>query len=238
MTLAITVTNNAGTPTVGAVATVSGTSGAAVTVFHSPADLPWPSGSWTSGGTRTGDGTVPLSLSQRHYFAIAKTASDCSLPVRFAVTDALASVATRCRNGVISILQSLDLAEIGTRVIGQIYLDETEGQFPCLYVYVGGGPSESEEPGLNGLDYIVYPIVIAAVDVHSPTDHRALPKFELWRQQITRAFRVRPPLGVPELAYVNVRPNAIADQRAAEYQKYAGLITLNCVCREPRGVGA
>jgi hypothetical protein len=237
MPISITITDNAGVGSVGASVAITGTSGAAVQVLTTPADLTWPSGTWKLSGSRTGDGSVSIQELPRHYFAIAKTASDCSLPERFAITDGLNAVATRCRDAIIAILKSLNLTEIGDRVYGQVYLDETEGRFPCIFVYVGDG-AEGEETGLNELDYVVYPVTVAVVDVHTPTDHRPLPKYELWRQQIMRAFRVRPNLGIAELAYVRVSPGKIADVRAVEFQKYAGMIRIDCICRELRGVGA
>jgi hypothetical protein len=78
---------------------------------------------------------------------------------------------------------------------------------------------------------------VAAIDSQLRTDHRHLPKYELWRQKIARAFRWQHLVGVPEIAYVRVDYGRKADSGAVGFGKYAGLLTINCVCREPRGIG-
>ena len=72
----------------GATATVSGSDGVTTNTVYTTA---WGAAAWTSGGARSGDGTVSLSLGNGRYFAYCVsaygTAAAVSVPVLFAVTD-------------------------------------------------------------------------------------------------------------------------------------------------------
>ena len=236
MTLAITVTDNAAVPT-GATVTITGSGGAVVSVYYCPVEYQWQYSQWVLAGTQTGDGAFALAIPPRQYFVFVQTSAATTLPVRFQVTDQLQSVATRCQAGIVNYLLELNLAEIGSSVRGLIWPDEIEIPMPAVLVTSGSG-SESEESGLNSLDYVVYPFQLFVLDVHEANDHTVNPKYQLWRQQINRAFRVLPDLGVPELAYVRMSYGKIADYDNPKWNKYIGLLTVNCVCREPRGLGA
>jgi hypothetical protein len=238
MTLAVTATDNATTPT-GATVNITGSGGAVVSVYYCPVQYQWQATTWTLAGTRTGDGSFLLALSPQQYFVFAQTSSSMSLPVRFQVTDGLASVAARCAIGIVNYILELNLAEIGSSVVSQIFPDETEIQFPAIVV-CNGNNSESEETGLNSLDYVVYPFTLVVADVHPALDHTVNAKYQHWRQQIARSFRVLPDLGVPELAYVRLNYGAIAnyDSENRTANKMVSLMTINCVCRERRGLGA
>ena len=235
MAIRLEATDKATVPT-GIDYTVSGSPGA-WSIFGTPADRPWPGDPWIPLESSTGNATGTIAVEKKHWFFIATGGAECTLPERVAVTDGLDPVATRCRSGIIAVIKSLNLEQIGDRVLGQIFPDDTEFKYPCVSVHVAG-LSETEGPGLNMLDDITYPARIMFYDVHAKTDHRPLPKYERWRQAVARSFRNQHVPGVTPSIQIKVEPLLIADLELPQYQHYAGGLLLRCSVREPRGIGA
>jgi hypothetical protein len=221
----------------GVTATLTGTLGASVSVYYTPADRPWPGDDWILGGTRTGNGDIEILLDKRHYFFVAKVAGDCTLPERFAVNDGLDPLATRCRAATIAILKTLALTQIGDEVNDQIFPDASEFKMPCITVYIEGG-AERREDNTNELDAVGYPITVMVFDTHSKTDHSKAALYEGWREKISRAFRDQHLGGVPESLYTRVEPVNIATAPNDEYSHYVGGFNIINFVREPRGQGA
>jgi ribosomal protein L30/L7E len=234
----ITLTDAASPTATGFNAAVSGSGGGAVVWHWQTVDGNVRTWETTAGGTGDGTTFIPTSIPGL-YWAYAQTTSGPSVPLRVQVTTGRSAVATRCRDSIVATLKLLNLLEIGDNVFAQQTPDETEtyGAYPCISVNVGG-LSESNESGLDGLDYVVYPARVMVIDRAQPTDHSQLPKYEMWREKIGRAFRTAHLPDVPENAYVRLDFNVIIDPELPAYQHMVTGLVVRCVCREPRGIGA
>ena len=92
--------------------------------------------------------------------------------------------------------------------------------------------------GTNSRDDGTYQVVVAMYDADNqdPTYNVNLGQWQLWRQQIRRAF-INQSLPVATVYRVLVEPGESYDLTAWKNQYFAAAIILNCFSREPRGVG-
>lgn len=221
----------------GAVATISaGSSSASNEVFTQPVS----GGAFSSAGTRTGNGTVALSLGLGYYWVyVVSTKSgltSSSNLVRFAVTSNAKSVATRLQDALVATIQGLSMVgSPNANLYERMVEDFAIVTFPCIFV-VYAGLAESQEGILTGRDDIVYPFRIMVCDRHAPEDDATREKYQLWRQQLARALRNQRFLTVPENIINKLKYGVNLDPVArAQFQTLLFGLTLQCTARETRG---
>lgn len=187
-------------------------------------------------GTRTGNGTIPLTLSKGCYFAHLAAAGASAGVFYFAVTDGLNAVQTRVRNAVASTIRLLTIAP-ARNVYEQLYPDDDNVRFPCVLVTLEG-VSETTEQGLSTRDDIGRPVKVEIGDRRDKRDNAKMATYEYWRQSIDRCFRNQQLAGVPESVVCRIEPNVIVDPELPKFDYVVMGMVIRCVCREPRGVGA
>lgn len=251
--LTVTATDRAADPT-GFTAAVSGSDGAAVSILWTPADRPWPLDDWATAGSRTGDGPVGVLVPPRFYFVCAKTATDCSPPARVAVTDGRTAAATQLQAALAATLKLLNLPSAtdfaekraagdgewtGVGVYEHLLDDPTERRYPCLVVSLDE-VNETEETGTSDTDDIVYPFRVMLYDsALAPTNQTVRAWVQWCREKVSRALRQQHVLAVPGSVVCRVRPGPVVRRRTdPPFAGYAGGFTVQCVQREPRGLGA
>ncbi len=243
----ITVVDNATTPT-GATAVIAGSSGAANSVYVRRRDQVWAPGSWTLGGTRTGDGSVSLTLDPGVWWYYLQSGSEAPTPPEVVlVTDGLWKPPSRCRAAVLAQVQALALPAVGEPgtpgylrapqgYYEQIVPDERNAAFPAI-IATAFGEAERRRPGLNGFDEIGYPVWLFVAARVGPVQHAILPAVEAWRYAMDRAFDNQVLPGVPESVGCTVEPKVIIDQKLPLYQFLVTGLVVVCWCRVPRGLG-
>lgn len=245
----------------GYTATVTDTGGAAVTVYYTPADRPWPGDAWAVGGTRVGDGAVVVPVDPRFYFGYAATATEITPPDRFAVTDGWDEPASVLQDALAALLATLalpsqndfvkqfpigDERRTGVKVLTQLHEDASEREYPCLTV-TAADATEQQEKGTNCLDDIVYTFPVMLFDAQIGINRQWSRKWVQYvRSKVSKAVRNQHSLGVPSLVQARVRYRQVSVKRqdnidgagGGTWAGYAGGFSIECVNREPRGLGA
>ena len=127
-----------------ATATISSSSGGANIVYTQNVDGTLGSGTWTNSGSRTGDGTVTLTLSKGYYWSYCTTGgTTLSNLVYFQVTSGLDAVIDRCYDAVKATLQLLNLP-CTTRVYDSQYALTPLVQYPCIVMTTEGARQTDE----------------------------------------------------------------------------------------------
>lgn len=242
-TLAIT-DNEDGTVT----ATLSGgDSGATNTVYTQPADGNLATSSWTSRGSRTGNGTVGFSLDRGVYWFRANTtllteSYDATLAYK-AITDGELAMHERIIQAVVSRIQALTLAEtddspgaIGSsQVLAQMIGESDAIALPAVLV-TPEEEAETVEVLTNARDDWGYPVRVAIVDRSSANYTASRPKYLRWREQIGRAFQGQRLAGLTEAFICQITPAKIIDARVGEFQTMVSGLTLRFKVRQSRGL--
>lgn len=224
--------------------------GATNTLYRSSVSGEVEAGTWTSSGSRTGDGTISVSLTTRGYYfwyvkSVLLTESTISNLVYCPITDGEDAVLTRCIAAVVSRLQLLTLSGIPTASI--VAITDIAGlnpasvpNYPC--VLVGREPTPHRISGvLNDRDDIGYPIQVLNCDSDSLGSQSDVARWDKWREQEERAFRYQRLPGVAESQLAcEIEPLKILDPafKPPIYDKVVSGFTIRANCREVRGLGA
>jgi hypothetical protein len=239
MPLALTVTDNAGTPSIGAVATVGGSAGGTVTVYAQPVTGQTGSGTWTSYGSRTGDGTVSLALAAGYWWVYAIEGADLSGLAYTQVTTGLTAVETRCKAAIAATITLLNLPirAIHTQFDAD---DKTNLNNLCVVLDTGDGVRETDEAAMNNRDDLGHPVRVCIFDTKDQFDQSATKQalYESMRQSIWRAFHNQRLAGVPESVINKVEPLALTEMEKGRYQWFRSGLLIRCRTRELRGLGA
>lgn len=242
MAVSITVADNAGSPT-GVVVTVAGSTGGTVSVRAAKVDEALSIGTWSAVGSRTGNGTVSVSLAEGFWFFVAIDGTDVSAIVRCPVTDGQTAVATRCRAAIRATLATLSPT---TTCCANLYeqwddtgdgFDVTNVDYPAVVL-----TTAKQQDGIsyygNMLDGWARPTALLLLDNNDPKDPRNLAAYELWRQNITRAFVHQRLSGVPEVRWCDVEPLKTAESYRDRFQLMVSSLVVRVNTREIRGLGA
>lgn len=226
-------------------AAVSGSAAGSVTVYAARVDEGTGLGAFAAAGSRTGDGNVTLSLANGYWFAYAKEGSSLSDVVRFQAHDGTLAVATRCR----TVIRDTLLLMTGVygcgpgRVTDGQWDDSTEDvdrtnlpDLPCTVLTTARQRPAVDYYG-NVMDGVECPTLLYLVDAQDPKDPRTLPDYEAWAQAVTRAFHHQRLAGIPEVRYVTVEPQAVAESGGATPSMRVPL-AIRAFTRQVRGLGA
>ena len=233
----------------GATATVaSSDAGATNTLYSSSVDGEVAEGTWTSRGSRVGDGTIAVSLTTLGYYfwyvkSVLAAESTISNLDYEPVTDGAQAVLTRCIAATVSRLQLLTLSGIASsRIVSvpDISNPGTTPDYPCVLVAREPTPHQFLG-GTNIRDDIGYPIQVLFCESDGLGGQSNVARWDLWRQQAERCFRQQRLPGVAEAQLAcQVEPLKILDPafRPPIYDKVVSGFTVRVVTREVRGVGA
>jgi hypothetical protein len=197
----------------GAVATITGADGDATVTLYS--QLVGQS-SWTSRGSRTGNGTIGVSLTATGYYwwhaqAVKNGGSAVSNLVYQKISSSSQAVLDAILDACEARVQSLSLTGIG-QVRAQMYPDTAGLTLPAVVIYPPG--KELMPGGPNSMDDLVYPIMFATVEA---SNRKALRTNEtkrhlLWREIIRKSFNAQPRLvDVPTVWNSEVDPSDIVN---------------------------
>jgi len=245
----LSIADDATVPT-GAVATVSGSrAGTTNTISYQVVNgLFAPNSTWTPCGSRTGDGTVAVTLPAGIYWfrCVSATASQTTVSnlVFAGLTDGLAAVHERSiqaiEAGLAEIVEAGLLPGIAlvTRIYDQVELNLVRMDLPGIAVCVSlPGQTSREEMlgGTNARDDVAYPIYVILMDRVGGDYTPARPGFLLWRQVVRRAFINVPLLPVPEVYVVKVTPGPILEFKQRDYNRCGSTNLFRAISREIRG---
>jgi hypothetical protein len=238
MSLTLRLTDRGTLPT-GFTAEVTGSAGGAVSLWIAAADEPFSGITFGQCGARTGDGSLSVEYPPGFVFVTVRSGADCTVPRPLAITDGQDCCGVRVQAAIAARLKLLNLDGIGMNIHEQFIPEASELRYPCGNVHWVGA-IETEETGLNALDYIVYPVQVDFYDLpFKATQHEMRKRYLNWREQAGQAFRHQRLAGVPESAWCDVQFRAAVDPAAAnEAGQYIGSLTVRAVCRLTRGLGA
>lgn len=169
-------------------------------------------GTWTSGGNRSGDGTVSVSLGNGLYMvyvdSVVSGQSGTSNPVYLAMHDGTLSVLERITDAVESRIKSLSLSKVGSDPVRNIpnanvlniKVTRKEGiNYPAIIITPPGKIIMPPKAGTNKRDDVYYPILVQIADKDNreyKTNHSS---YYLWQEKIAKAFRNQLLTGVDEV---------------------------------------
>lgn len=233
----------------GAVATIADSTGGST---NTVSVVKWTgtaqSTAWESEGSRSGDGTVSLSLTKGYYWAKCESVSGgesvTSNLVYFAVTDGDDAVHQRCFDAAVARLEGMTFEDpdataqggVMPRVYAQQSLDTVDVEMPCIIV-VYPRDGTREEGGTNERDDISYPVYVFVVDRDARQNDK--PKYRRWKEQIMRAFRHGRVDTVEEVMTCIVQDQHVIDPAqwtTQAYQHVSTALLLWFRAREVRGV--
>ena len=239
MPLTLTVTDNANNT--GALASIAGADAATVTVYYmGPRHT-----AWQNGGSRSGNGTLTLSIVKGYYWAYAAGTVSGSPAVSlvspmFPVTAGTESLQERILDAVKSGIQAIATAgslpglDPDSVYQRKFVTQDTAFIYPCvLLVNVG---AESYLGGTNIRDDLGHPVGVQIATSRGIDDVADMTGILLWRERIERYFITQLLAGVPEVIGCNVEFMPIFDPRLPDFSKTVSAFQLRFRTREFRGV--
>lgn len=233
----------------GGTATIAGADAEAVTVYAQVVDATGlRSPTWVEVGTRSGDGTVSVTLTPAYYWARADGEVSGS-PAISNLVYALASdhedaLASRCVDAVAARLAGLIMAAASDaasasspneRVYKHALPNENLMQYPCILLS-HESTQETQEGMTTGKDDIGYPIRVRLIDRADAIQPARRKLWLMWRQQMFRGLRNQRLAGITEILTVKVEPGPVLDPQPPEYQIVVLSFVVRCLVRETRGV--
>lgn len=222
----------------GGVATLTGTTGASVSLFNSRFQGTMGTLAAVAAGSRVGDGTIVVAPGNGYYLWYAQTTSLFSNVVYQALTDGTQSVHYRCLLGTQAELLALSLSGMPGGNILVKWLPrhwERIDSTPQICIVPLG---KEGQPGLlTGLDDIEYPVVIATIDKDNNDYTLNLALRTLWRQQIFRTFRHQRLPGVPEIITTPMVTEYVVDPALFNRNYFYSALLARFRSREVRGFG-
>lgn len=235
----------------GGVATISGgDAGSTHTLYSQAVDGELGTSTWTSRGSRSGNGTITITLSGSfttgYYWwrVVASNADGEALSnlVYQPLTSGTTAVLYRCLTGVRSRIQGLSLSGIAStsvlirEVPSDRYFKSGDIALPGVVIAPVLGEQMNPLLGTNIRDDVGYPIGVFIVAASNQNLTPAAGNYK-WREQIARAFRNQRLPGVSEVWNCQVEPSAITDPGAWERANlFVSAMTLRFFSREVRGI--
>lgn len=223
----------------GATATITGSTAGSTNVIYTAPLSSLGSVSFTSSGTRVGDGTVDLALSSGLYWAYCvSTLSGVSATSNFIllrVSSGLDPIYYQCMDEVRDTILTLSLSGIADADVRVQKLPWRAQQVaPGIFITP---TSESLNPreGTNERDDIGYPVQVVMIQASNRDQTSNFTRFLLLRQRIRWAFHNQP-MVVPEVHTCYVEPGAVILPTAFEGQFDVQSLIVRCLSREQRGL--
>lgn len=197
-------------------------------------------GTWTSGGSRTGNGNVTLTLTAGHYLIYCRstygTETADSLVHYVQATTGSESVEYQCLSAIQARIAALTLSGIdASDIIVREVPTERNVTLPAIVV-APQRSTHNTRGGTNLSDEIVYGVYVAifAADNQAVATNTAM--YTKWLQQIAKAFRGQRLSAVTESVICAVEPAATVPWGDWINNLFAGGMLIKCTCRETRGL--
>ena len=242
MALALAITDAAdGT---GGTATVSGSGGAAISLYSAPFTGAMGSLSWTLRGARTGDGTLaiaspsPVALGFYLWRADALLLGTTSVALAYQnLTDATLALASQVREAVATRIRSLGLSGLDSVNVRKKWTPRKLPAQSGRAVFVCPGEGESFPEVMTGTDDVDLPVTVGIVCPIGDDETADLERIELWRQKIIRSLINQRLDGVPQVIKAVPSSARIFDQGAFTQAKQAvGTLGFRFRVRLTRGL--
>jgi hypothetical protein len=232
----LTATDNATTPP-SITATLAGTGGASVAVYVA---LWQPNGQlfWQLAGSRTGDGSLTVTTVsgwQLVYAVVGGNTITAVVPVTATQQGGYYVVRTAVRNAIEKVIGLLNLPIRGG-IIQQWKPNESMIKLPAILL-THDETKDTRTPVIVGMSDIGYAIAVWIVDRISWQDNNRLPKWDLIRQKITRAFDNQRLPGVPTALICTIEDGPFNQSGYDKYSFMTGIVTIRVKSREPYGIG-
>lgn len=175
-----------------AVATITGSTTGATNAVEVAIVGALGSVSWTSAGSRTGNGTVTMTLARGYYWArVVSTKNDqqaVSNLVYFAVTNGTDAIAYKIGNRLVALIQALALSGVSSSsiVFRKVPYDRQLTK-PCIIV-CPGPENLNAQAGSNIRDDIDYRFVISFTRASNEDLTDELNTWLRWREQVRSAI--------------------------------------------------
>lgn len=239
--MTIEATNNGdGTATV----TVTDSGGGSVTVYATQVGTTWASSiSWSSVGSRTGDGTATATTGKGAFWLYALTGSTPSPPIYLYVSDGTETVTKQIRDKVQARIRNLSLSGINSAnvevfdILDEHAVKAVRGSDRIL-IAPGGGESDTDEGPIQVDDWEHPFVIVHALAINAKTATES--ERERWRtirERIRRAF-INQTLGCDDY-YVRCQSFRAVDPIHPQFWDegiLASILVPVFTAREPRGV--
>lgn len=197
-------------------------------------------GTWTSAGSRTGNGTVSVTLSAGHYLMYCRSVmgdeSADSVVHYVQVTSGDESVEYQCLQAIQARIAALTLTGIDAEdIIVREVPTERNVTLPAIVV----APQRSTHAlrgGTNYSDEIIYGVYVAIFAADNQALATNTASYTKWLQQIAKAFRGQRLSAVTESVICTVEPVATVPWGDWINNLFAGGMLVKCTCRETRGL--
>lgn len=247
MALGISITDSAnGT---GGTATITGSDSAqTATIYAQRAGTRV----WSSAGSRSGNGTLSLTLTPGYYFAycqgtVSSTTSLSPVIGQFAITSETEAVHHRVKQAIYN-----EIIDFAPATLPRI-IDSTSGEpnvlvdiwtgtpdwwndpriaFPGIFIWTWD--REQKQGGTNVDDYWGKMVAVAYLDRHSAMDTSMLPTILRYREILIRKFNNQRLPAVSEVIFCEVEPLTIAEPMIAKQELYQSSFLIRARTDESR----
>ncbi len=222
----------------GALATLAGGDAAATNTVYVQSQYET---AFSSKGSRTGDGTVSLTLVPGFLYAAycssTKTTETAvsNLVCFFGVTNGVSAVHDTILTAVLANAQALTLAELPASQMYKLR-DPTAINVTMPALLICPGPDERIELKTNLRDDIEYPVLVAIASRDAMASEANLARDLRWREQLINYFRQPRLSGYPDGFFHRIEPKVIFDPADPAYQIISSAFLLFVRGRIARGV--
>lgn len=194
---------------------------------------------FTSSGTRTGDGNVTLTLSSGLYWAYVASSSggltSNSNFILLRVSTGTDAMFYQCLDEVRDTILTLSLTGIADADVRIQKLPWRAAQVEPGIFITPTSESLNSNDGTNERDDIGYPIQVVMIQKSNRDQTLNFQRFLLWRQRIRHAFHNQP-LNLLTVHTAVVEPGAVILPTAFEGQFDVQSLIIRCTSRETRGL--
>lgn len=229
-----------------ATVTVAGSSaGSTNTVYYATWDgTAGPLGSWTSGGNRTGDGTISVASGTGLFlWYVVSSLNDQSVasdPIYQVVTNGTDAILEQILVAAQSRIRSLSLTDVANAsVIIQKKPANRKfaaSDYPAVVIAPLGPESMIATSATNKHDDVGYPVAAIVVDNDNQDQTANRDRNLLHRERIAKAFRNQRLPGVSEVYTCQIEPGNIIDPSWFDAGVSISSMVLRFFARENRGV--
>ena len=234
----------------GGVATISGgDAGSTHTVQSQTVDGELGTATWTTRGSRAGNGTVNVAPGNGYYWwrVVASNANGTSLSnlVYQPLTSGVQALYERILVAVQARIQTLSLTGIasGSILLRKVPWDRDIGTaktyaYPVVQVSPHGQETMVPTAGTNQKDDVGYAVLVSMMDIDNQRQTYQREQRLRWREAIARTFRHARLPGISEVFDCVVEPNVVVHApNWLDQNLWTSFLVLRFVARESRGFG-
>lgn len=199
--------------------------------------------SFTAAGSRSGDGAISVSAAVGTYvFKLVNSVASETVLVYGAVTGGASASAqavvyramVQMQTQILALgLSGITSTNVLIRHLPRL-LESTTDPNPLIAICAAPLP-EKDESYLTSTDHIGYPVLVACIAAQNKHLTNNLNRNLLWREKIRREFCFQGLVGIPEIAYCKMEPQAMINPAWFDKNAYYSAQIFRLVSRELRG---